>query len=308
MRAASTTEMKNIKTFLILTLTILIITLGSAQVLSHTFESTSKVVLASELQWSPLNPARGDSSPQAATIWGDRNGTEATGFLVKFEQGFSSPPHIHNVTYRGVVIDGLVHNDDPNAQNMWMPKGSFWTQPAGEAHITSAEEKNNIAYIEIDEGPYLVQPQEEAFDNGERPVNVDASNIVWLNASNLPSSDREAPRLRRDRPRKSNSLSKPQVSFLWGNPQDREPYGSMIKLPTEFKGQIRSYGSDFRAVVIEGQPSYIALKGTDIKNLEPGSYFSSKGRSTHQLTLDSEAESIIYVRTNGKFDIISNQA
>lgn len=298
-QAASTTEMKNIKTFSILALTILIITLGSTQVLSHSFGSTSKVVLASELQWSPLNPARGDASPQAATIWGDRNGTEATGFLVKFKQGFSSPPHIHNVTYRGVVIDGLVHNDDPNAEKMWMPKGSFWTQPAGEAHITSAEEKNNIAYIEIDEGPYLVQPQEEAFDNGERPVNVDASNIVWLNASNLHSSDHA---------KSSNCWSKPQIAFLWGNPQEREPYGSMIKLPTDFKGKIRSHGSDFRAVVIEGQPNYIALRGTDTKNLEPGSYFSSKGKSTHQLTSDAEAESIIYVRTNGKFDIISHQS
>ena len=298
-RAASITEMKNIKTFLILALTILIITLGSTRVLSQSFKSASEIVLASELEWSPLNPARGDASPQAATIWGDRNGTEATGFLVKFEQGFSSPPHIHNVTYRGVVIDGLVHNDDPNAENMWMPKGSFWTQPAGEAHITSAEEKSNIAYIEIDEGPYLVQPQEEAFDNGERPVNVDASNIVWLNASNLNSSDRA---------KGSNSLSKAQVAFLWGNPQDREPYGSMIKLPADFKGKIRSYGSDFRAVVIEGQPNYIASKGKDIKNLEAGSYFSSQGKSTHQLTSDAEAESIIYVRTNGKFDIISHQS
>ncbi|MEO1341631.1 MAG: DUF4437 domain-containing protein [Cyanobacteria bacterium J06635_13] len=265
------------------------------QVLSQSIGSNSQVVSASELQWSPLNPARGDASPQAATIWGDRNNTEATGFLVKFRQGFSSPPHIHNVTYRGVVIDGLVHNDDPKAENMWMPKGSFWTQPAGEAHITSAEEKNNIAYIEIDEGPYLVQPQEEAFDNGERPVNVDASNIVWLNASNSYSGDR---------PKKSNSLSKPQVAFLWGNPEDREPYGSMIKLPTGFKGKIRSHGSDFRAVVIEGQPNYIALRGKETKNLEPGSYFGSSGETEHEVFCQAEEECILYVRAQSKFDVV----
>ncbi|MEO0836635.1 MAG: DUF4437 domain-containing protein [Cyanobacteria bacterium J06642_3] len=296
--------MKNIKTFSILALTILIITLGSAQVLSHSLRSTSKVLLASELLWSPLNPARGDASPQAATIWGDRNGTEATGYLVKFKQGFSSPPHIHNVTYRGVVIDGLVHNDDPKAKNMWMPKGSFWTQPAGEAHITSAEEKSNIAYIEIDEGPYLVQPQEEAFDNGERPVNVDASNIVWLNAANLHSGDREAPRLRRDRSRESNSLSKPQVAFLWGNPQDEKPYGSMIKLPTGFKGEIRNYGSDFHAVVIEGQPEYLALRGKETKTLEPGSYFSSSGKAEHKVFCQAREECILYVRAEGQFDVV----
>ncbi|MGB1038277.1 MAG: DUF4437 domain-containing protein, partial [Bacteroidia bacterium] len=67
---------------------------------------TNKVILSSEIVWEKLNPARGDQSPQAGTIWGDRKGTEATGFLAKFVDGFSSPPHIHNVTYRAVVIKG----------------------------------------------------------------------------------------------------------------------------------------------------------------------------------------------------------
>lgn len=96
--------------------------------------------------------------------------------------GFSSPPHIHNVTYRAVVMTGLIHNDDPKAELMWMPAGSFWTQPVGEAHITAAKGENVMAYIEIDEGPYLVKPTEQAYDSGERPVNVDADNIVWLDA------------------------------------------------------------------------------------------------------------------------------
>lgn len=60
---------------------------------------TNKILLSSEIDWEKLNPARGDQSPQAGTIWGDRKGTEPTGFLAKFVDGFSSPPHIHNVTY-----------------------------------------------------------------------------------------------------------------------------------------------------------------------------------------------------------------
>ena len=94
----------------------------------------TKVVLASEVEWEQLNPKRGDQSPQAATLWGDRNGTEATGFLVKFVDGFSSPPHIHNVSYRGVVIAGGVHNDDPEAKPMWMPAGS---RPGTRAFVKS---------------------------------------------------------------------------------------------------------------------------------------------------------------------------
>ncbi|MEO0474122.1 MAG: DUF4437 domain-containing protein, partial [Bacteroidota bacterium] len=82
---------------------------------------------SSAIEWEKLNPARGDQSPQAGTIWGDRKGEVATGFLAKFVDGFSSPPHIHNVTYRALVLKGLVHNDDEAAEKMWMPTGSFWT-------------------------------------------------------------------------------------------------------------------------------------------------------------------------------------
>jgi hypothetical protein len=98
---------------------------------------------------------------------------------VLFERGFSSPPHIHNVSYRGIVIELRVHKDDPDAAKMWMPAGSYWTQPAGggvESHITAADGASNLAYIEIEDGPYLVRPADEAFDNGERPINVHASN------------------------------------------------------------------------------------------------------------------------------------
>ncbi|WP_346992732.1 DUF4437 domain-containing protein [Alteromonas gracilis] len=48
--------------------------------------------------------------------------------LVRFKEGFSSPPHIHNITYRGIVIDGEMHNSDPDAKAMWMPVNSYWTQ------------------------------------------------------------------------------------------------------------------------------------------------------------------------------------
>lgn len=63
-------------------------------------ESRSVVLGFDELSWQALNPLRGDKSPQAATLWGDRNGLAPTGFLVRFVDGFSSPPHIHNVSYR----------------------------------------------------------------------------------------------------------------------------------------------------------------------------------------------------------------
>lgn len=246
-------------------------------------ESTNEVVLVSEVKWEKLNPARGDKSPQAATLWGDRKGSVPTGFLAKFVDGFSSPPHIHNVTYRAVVIHGSIHNDDPKAAKMWMPSGSFWTQPEGEAHITSAKGVHNMALVEIDEGPYLILPTEKAFDNGERPINIDASNVVWI-----------------DIPNTTVSKNTPKIAYLWGSMEDKQFNSTFVKLPAGFKGEIHSYGATFRAVVIKGKPQYV---GKDIKILDPGSYFSSEVEAVHKLTSTVKDESIIYIRTNGKFEV-----
>lgn len=258
---------------------------------------TPKVVLTSEVEWSPLNPARGDKGPQAANLWGDRTGAGATGFLVKFVDGFSSPAHIHNITYRGVVIHGLVHNDDPNATPMWMPTGSYWSQPVGESHITSAR-GSSVAYIEIQKGPYLVLPEEEAVDSGERPVNLAASNIVWLDASNITWIDQSALPAPADGPK---------VAFLWGKPQGDQPSGTLIKLPAGFTGSLRSHGTTIRVVVIEGRATHHSSGASEVKSLEPGSYFGSTGKASHQLTIDVKEACVLYVRSEGRFNVINEQ-
>ena len=269
-------------------------------------QSSVEIVLASEIDWEQLNPARGDQSPQAGTLWGDRKAAlppstspgqdcpfcsgslVPTGFLAKFVDGFSSPPHIHNVTYRAVVIDGLVHNDDPDAADMWMPPGSFWTQPKGEVHITSSKGESTIALVEIDTGPYLVMPPAEAFDSGERPINVHASNIVWVTPPDLPIE-----------------ANGPKVSYLWGNPEDGSDYGTFIKLPAGMRHYIHSTGATFRVVAIKGQPEYLQDESV---TLSPGSYLSASGDTMHQLKSHADYDSLFYVRTNGPYRIIQAQS
>lgn len=293
---------RNMRTFLSLALvSVITAACASMQVASNNIaqepaaEPTNEVVLKSEVEWTYLNPARKDKAPMAGTLWGDRKGNAPTGFLLKPPKDFQSPPHIHNISYRGIVIKGVIHNDDPDAANMWMPTGSFWTQPKGEVHITAAKGTDTLAYIEIEEGPYLVLPAEKAFDSGESPVNVDESNIVWLGASDITWIDP---------PGKSGSANGPKLAFLWGNPQDGQLNGTLVKLPAGYTGKINTHGSTFRAVVIKGQPQYHVPSEVDVKVLEPGSYFSSKGESVHQLSFKAGEECIIYVRTDGKYDII----
>jgi mannose-6-phosphate isomerase-like protein (cupin superfamily) len=237
------------------------------------------------VQWEALNPARGDMSPRAGTLWGDRNAEVPTGFLANFKDGFSSPAHIHNVTYRAVVISGGIHNDDSKAEKMWMGKGSFWTQPKGEVHITAARGKTNIALVEIDNGPYLVKPSAEAFDSGERPVNIDASNIVWLPIAQQSTQNEVA-----------------SIAYLWGRIQQGAWSGSFVKLAPGFVGTIEAPGTTFHGVVIQGELTHGSSEG---KTLKPGSYFGADGASSHEITTSLDSKTIIYIRTNDRFRVVA---
>ncbi|WP_017445533.1 DUF4437 domain-containing protein [Gayadomonas joobiniege] len=264
----------------ILKVSLLSLTLSSIP--SWAADSYTKVIATKDIQWGYLNPLRGDKSPGAADLWGDRTKDTATGMLVRFKKGFESPPHIHNISYRGVVIQGLMHNDDPTAGKMWMPTGSFWTQPAGENHTTAANDQENLIYLEIDQGPYLVQPSKKAFDNGERPLNLHRDNIVWLNNSDLYDIKKDGVK----------------AAYLWG--QTGQVGGTLIKVPSGFEGFIITDANEFRAVVIEGELTYQGKKTTQ---LAAGSYLESSGQQQHKLINSNEAEAIIYLRTDKKFII-----
>ena len=250
-----------------------------------TAEPTSKVVAVDDIEWGYLNPLRGELSPGAADLWGDRTEDTATGMLVRFRKGFESPPHIHNITYRGVVIDGMMHNDDPTAEKMWMPTGSFWTQPAGEDHTTAANGDVNLIYLEIDAGPYLVKPSKEKFDNGERPLNLHRDNIVWLYDSDLHNLEADGV----------------QSTYLWGNTAAIN--GSMVKLPSGFEGSITTEASEFRAVVISGEISYDSKDLETAVKLGAGSYIESEGKFTHEITNSGNEAVTIYIRSDDKYNV-----
>ncbi len=240
------------------------------------------VIASDDIEWGLLNPLRGDASPRAADLWGDRTKDMATGMLVKFEKGFSSPPHIHNTSYRGIVIEGLMHNDDPAAEKMWLPAGSFWTQPAGANHITAAEGKDNLIYLEIDSGPYLVLSAEKSFDNGERPVNVDVRNLVWLNNKDikwLPESTIE-------------------IAYLWGKPHMN--HGSFVKLPAGYKGKIENK-YELKVVVVQGKAFHQWNNEQTKTALSPGSFFSSKLEGEHNIS--AETEVVLYINSIGRYNI-----
>ena len=260
--------------------------LGTAQA-AASGRPENKLVKRSDVEFIPLNPARGELGPKAGKLWGDIRADVPSGVLVKFVDGFESPPHIHNITYRAVVISGAVHNDDPAAEKMWMESGSFWTQPPGETHITAAKGENSLIFLEILSGPYLVKPADEAFDSGERPINVAARNIMWLEAEDAEWVDDDGP----------------EMAYLWGSVEENEKNGTFVKLPSGYGGELSTGAPMMRAVTIQGRASVQLSGESDTHRLDPGSYFGSKGEAAHQLSCDSDEDCILYLHTEGKYQL-----
>lgn len=247
--------------------------------------ATTELVKRSELEFIPLNPARGELGPKSGKLWGDIRRDVPSGMLVTFSDGFQSPPHIHNITYRAVVIEGAVHNDDPKAEKMWMGPGSFWTQPLGENHITAAKGANTTIFLEILSGPYLVKPAAEAFDAGELPINIEARNIIWLDAEDTTWIKGDGP----------------QQAYLWNENTDSDKNGTFLKLPPRFSGELSTTAPLMRVVTIQGVTQVQGSKGLD--KLAPGSYFGSTGAASHQVSCVSRNECVRYLHTEGKYQL-----
>jgi hypothetical protein len=277
------------RTHFFVSVAIAVAVIGSTQVAADG-HSTTEFVKRSDVEFIPLNPLRGDLGPQSGKLWGNIREDDSSGMLVTFVDGFQSPPHIHNITYRAVVIDGAVHNDDPAAKKMWMESGSFWTQPLGETHITAAKGKNPTIFLEILSGPYLVKPADEAFDPGERPINIDARNIVWLDAADTTWITGVGP----------------EIAYLWGQTTGNEKNGTFVKLPAGYSGTLSTTAPLMRVVTIGGVTEVQVSGSSDKHQLDPGSYFGSMGEASHQLSCVSGDECILYLHTEGPYQLTSS--
>ncbi|WP_231617807.1 DUF4437 domain-containing protein [Novipirellula aureliae] len=86
---------------------------------------------------------------------------------------------------------------------------------------------------------FPVLPTEQAFDKGERPVNVDASDIVWLGPSSTTWIKPSAT---------TNSSAK--AAFLWGDPRS----GFQLKPKAVWRG-----GNRFPCPIYRSRTQQFAL-------------------------------------------------
>ncbi len=244
-----------------------------------------EIIAPNEVGYIPLNPARGDAAPQAGVLWGDIRSDTASGTLLRFADGFSSPPHIHNITYRAVVIEGQLHNAAPDAAMNWMGAGSFWIQGAGEDHITAAKPGSSaLAFLEIETGPYLVEPSSEAFRPPDASINLKSSDIEW---SSIADEKWITP---------NSAGTAVEFADLWGDASPEASRGRFIRLADDASVQLSFAASDLRAVIVKGTIEQQVPGVSNPASIGPGGFFRTNAAIDNLVTCQTE-ECVLYLRT-----------
>ncbi len=99
------------------------------------------------LQFSAKKPGE----PQIAPVRGDPE-REASSIIMKMGRG-AFPMHTHTANYQLVVIKGVMKHWDATGSQKTAPRmgpGSYWYQPAGQAHGDACESDQCVWFITFD--------------------------------------------------------------------------------------------------------------------------------------------------------------
>ena len=75
-------------------------------------------------------------------------------------------------------------------------------------------------------------------------------------------------------------------------------YGSFVKLPQGFEGEIVAKSDEFKAVVISG-----SLKYDNVKTLDSGSYFTLSKGAHSRIENEGNKPSIVYIRATSPYQV-----
>lgn len=115
-----------------------------------------------------------------------------------------------------------------------------------------------------------MRPVEQATATAERPINMDASNVVWVDLAGQPAL---------------------KIAYLWGDPSGAQPGGVFIKVPAQRASVLNN--PKLRAVLILGEATVPGQPA-----MTPGSLLSASDGGA-QVTCKSAAACVLYVRTDG---------
>jgi hypothetical protein len=127
---------------------------GLAQVVD---DRASVSIPADSIGFGPTGVKTGAGELMAGPAYGDLTAGKH-GTFVRMPAGFVSPLHTHTEDYFAVVIDGVGANGLAGADDVPLPRGSYWFQRGQEAHVTKCLSDTDCLFFLVQPGSFDYLP------------------------------------------------------------------------------------------------------------------------------------------------------
>ncbi len=235
---------------------------------------TSKTFDFKEIPFAPFNPKQ----PKGIHVYPLNGNPKATAFsaIVRFPGNFETPLHTHKFSYSAVALsDGLFHGRAKDDKHD-VTKGSFWTQPGGEAHLDGCKGDDFCYFFVVFEGPVNMTPVETPVEKSAGTSTAYAD-IKWKEVKGGI-----------------------KMAVVSGSPKVG-PFTGLFSFPKGMTTNVHTHSADFAGALLSGT-HHRGASADQLKTLSPGSAWSEPAGSAH-MEKCGDAEDCIMVGTfNGPLD------
>jgi quercetin dioxygenase-like cupin family protein len=246
-----------------------------------------KLTPADQVAFTPLDPKAGDKGPMASVLFGAMGQKEPIGLLLKVPPGGTPGAHTHSSDDYAVGIRGTMHNFLADSElGTGIGAGGTWFQPANVPHDNKCtDDAECLIFLYLPNG-FDFAPYQPAAGGMAVPgeIRVLAAADVQFNPVDPAAGDKG-----------------PQISVLFGNPQEKAPVGFLLKLPAGFSPGPHTHSSDDWAVVVQGTVHNFT-PGDKGVGVTPGGTWFQPGNVVHDNHCAEGSDCLLFVYMPNGFD------
>jgi len=196
--------------------------------------------------------------------------------IVRMPAGFATPLHTHEAAFSGVTLtEGLVHSATTE-DDQPLPKGSFWHQPAGEAHIDACKSEDPCLMLAFFEGAVDMTPAEAPAAEPTMTV-TRADAIEWTEVKGGV-----------------------QMAVIHGNPKEGA-FHALFDFPAGMATNVHTHSAAFTGALISGT-HHRGPSAEQLVTLTDGAVWNEVAGTPHMEQCGTESNCVVAAAMDGALD------
>jgi quercetin dioxygenase-like cupin family protein len=234
----------------------------------------AKNVAFSQLAFKPFNP----KNPKGIHVYFISGNPKAGAFsaMVKLPPGYNSGLHTHTADYTGIAMSAGLSHTLTKAPGKPLPKGSYWYQPGGEAHVDACHTKAPCYMLAMFKGAVDMKPVKEPA-TAPKAVITPADKIKWAELKGGV-----------------------KMAVIDGNPK-KGPFQALFHFPAGMTTNVHTHSAAFTGALLAGTHQR-GPRADRLVTLGEKSVWHEPANSPHMEKCGAKAACIIVGAFNGPLD------